>query len=534
MVHLKKTFHKPSFLLKFCVFTTGITGIISEYVFSTLASYFIGNPIIQWTVVISLMLFAMGLGSRLSKFITEKLLDVFIIAEFFISILCAISAVLVYFSSIYITNIALTIYPLSFIVGILIGVEIPLVTRMNDYYEELRSNIASILEKDYLGALVGGIFFAFVAIPYLGLTYTPLVFGIVNFIVVSVLLVRYFKTISMKKVVSLLFFFVFSSLTILSIFIKPIIIYSEQSKYKDKIIYSKQTIYQKIVMTRWRDHYWLFINGNEQFSSFDEERYHEPLVHPPMSILKERQNILILGGGDGLALREVLKYNGVISVTVVDIDPEMTSIAKEHPVLVDLNKNSMNDRIVQIINKDAFKYLEENDSIYNLIIIDLPDPNSIELSLLYTKEFYLLAKKRLSKQGVIVTQASSPIYTEKAFLCIIKTMRSAGFAVLPYHNQIPTMGHWGWALGAKNTFLSEKMLYEISQDLEIQCGSCTRFINKDTIRSMTNFWKGLNFDQDNRNMLVMKGHINYNELKINTTLHPILYKYYQEGLWDIY
>ncbi len=508
-----------SLILKLCIFATGLAGIVSEYILSTLASYLLGNPILQWTLVISLMLFAMGLGSRLSKYIDKNLLDTFILTEFAISFLCSISAAVGYFSSIYTSHASVIIYSFSFIIGLLIGIEIPIVTRMNSHYEDLRTNIATVMEKDYFGALAGGIFFAFVALPRLGLTYTPVVLGLVNFTVASILLFTFRKNLSYRKIIYPNFIFVLSSILVLFIFIKPIILYGEQKKYKDTIIYKKQTRYQRIVITRWKNDYWLFINGNEQFSSFDEEKYHEPLVHPAMALLREKRNVLILGGGDGMALREVLKYPQVKKVVLVDIDPEITRLAEEHPVLMKLNGESLRDSRVKVVNEDAYKYLSSKEDFYNFILVDLPDPNAIELSMLYSVEFYRLAKRHLSPGGVLVTQATSPIYSKKAFLCIMKTMREADLTVLPYHNQIPTLGEWGWVLGVDSSYLSTKELKRISQNLDFDFVP-TRFINREAMISMVNFGKGITDSTE--------------EIEINSRFNPVLVRYYREGLWDIY
>ncbi|OQY49522.1 MAG: spermidine synthase, partial [Desulfobacteraceae bacterium 4572_89] len=300
--------------LQFCLFATGCSGIVAEFVLSTLATYLMGNATLQWTLIMSFMLFAMGLGSRWSRNFKTHLLDTFIVVEMLLSSLCALSAVLCFGLSIYMESREAVIYPLALAIGFLIGLEIPLATRINSGYQELRTNIASVLEMDYFGSLLGGILFAFVFLPFLGFAYTPVLLGSINFLVALWLLVRFHRLTHFRKVLS------------------------------------RQTRYQKIVMTRWRSHYWLYINGQEQFSTYDEERYHEPLVHPAMGLASSHGKILILGGGDGLALREVLKYRDVGSVTLVDLDPVMTRLAKNHPVLTGINHRSFHDPRVEVVN----------------------------------------------------------------------------------------------------------------------------------------------------------------------------------------
>jgi spermidine synthase len=274
-------------------------------------------------------------------------------------------------------------------------------------------------------------------------------------------------------------------------------------------------------MTQWKRYYWLFINGQAQFSSFDEEKYHEPLVHPAMTLTADRREILILGGGDGVALREVLKHPDVVSVTLVDLDKEMTDLARNHPVLVEINQGSMNSEQVEVVNMDARAFLRENHDLYGVIIIDLPDPDSVDLMHLYSLSFYRLVRRHLIRSGALVTQATSPYFSRKAFLCIMKTIREAGFSALPYHNQIPTMGEWGWILGMRKEELDEKTLkrYALTRDFT---DLKTRFLNRDALISMVHFGKGI-VDEE----VVEK-------ISANTEINPVLHRYYLSGKWAMY
>jgi len=510
-----------STVLKISVFATGCAGIVAEFVLSTLATYIIGNAILQWTVVMSLMFFAMGLGSRVSAVFRSRLLDNFIIIEFSLSLLCASSAALAYGLVAYTAYARLLIYSQAFIIGLLIGLEIPLVTRLNQVYEELRSNIAAVMEKDYYGALLGGLFFAFFALPYLGLTYTPIVLGAINFLVAALLLWSFFGLVAMKKILATAFVLTSIILICLGIFAKPIILFGEQRQYRDKVIFAQQTAYQKIVITQWKNHYWLFINGQEQFSTFDEEKYHEPLVHPGMTLAAGRESVLILGGGDGLALREVLKYKDVSSVTLVDLDPGMTDLARSHPVLLEINQGSMNDRRVKIVNQDAAAFLKKDSALYDLIFIDLPDPDTTDLMHVYSLNFYRLAYRHLKAGGLLAAQASSPYFARQAFLCIMKTIEAAGFSVLPYHNQIPTMGEWGWVLGARSEDFSADVLKRRVMTENFNRDD-TRFFSTDAMISMAHFGKGVLDGPDVR------------EIKINTESNPVLMRYYRSGTWGVF
>ena len=510
---------KISNILKISIFATGCAGIVAEFVLSTLATYLSGNAVFQWTIVMSLMLFAMGIGSRLTIFFAKNLIDTFIKIEFLLSIMCASSAFISYGLLVFTSNIHIIIYLLAALIGCLIGMEIPMVTRLNEEYEELRINISSVLEKDYYGSLLGGLLFAFIALPYLGLTYTPIILGTVNFIVASFMMFCFFSYLNNKSLNTFLFFLCFIILICLFIFSKPIILFGEQSKYKDKIIFEKQTAYQKIVITQWKNYYWLYLNSQQQFSTYDEMRYHEPLVHPVVKLSINSQNVLILGGGDGLAVREVLKHKNVKKITLVDLDPAMTDLAKNNNILANINKSSMNDKRVKILNNDALTFLEQCNDLFGVIIVDLPDPDTIDLMHVYSLDFYKLIYRHLIKGGVFVTQATSPFFAKMAFLCIIKTINSSDFYTFPYHNHIPTMGEWGFVIGAKNKDITESLLREkiLNSDFsDIDTG----FINNDAMISMSYFGKGIFESKNNVN--------------VNTNLNPILHKYYSKGSWGMY
>lgn len=508
-------------VLKVALFATGCAGIVAEFVLSTLATYLLGNAIIQWTIVMSLMLFAMGVGSRVSRFFHTRLLDAFVAIEFGLSILCAGSAILAYTLAPFVEHYDLIIYAEAFAIGVLIGLEIPLATRMNEAYEVLRVNISGVMEKDYYGALAGGLLFAFFALPNLGLTYTPIVLGSINFLVASVILWRFFYLLERRKALVSAFGATLTILVLLGVLAEPVMTYGEQRKYVDKIVYARQTAYQKIVITQWKSHYWLYINGQEQFSTYDEERYHEPLVHPAMALSGDPSRVLILGGGDGLALREVLKYPDATAVTLVDLDPAMTDLAASHPILLTINDGAMKDPRVDVVNGDAYRFLEESEDLFGVIIIDLPDPDTVDLMHVYSASFYEMARRHLIRGGVAVTQATSPYFSNKAFRCILKTMAAAGFSVVPYHNQVPTMGEWGWGLGidadeADPALLKQRLMTTGYDGIE------TRFLNRDAVVGMLHFGKGV-LEPDLMDAVA-----------VNTKITPVLFRYYQEGSWGIY
>ena len=414
----KDKLKRLSFILKVCVFTTGCATMVTEYTLATLASYLLGNSILQWTVVISLMLFSMGLGSRYSRKYKTDLLDRFTLTEFGLSFLCTFSAMFCFWISAYTIHFGLVVYGVACMIGFMTGLEIPLITRINESYESLRENISSVMEYDYYGALLGGALFAFVLLPFLGLTYTPVLIGSLNLLVASLILWTFPDHLTRPSILNIQFAVLLMASILAFAVAKPIILYGEQHKYKDKIVYQEQTRYQKIVVTQWKDDYWLFINGSTQFSTYDEERYHEPLVHPLLGLIKERKDILLLGGGDGLAAREILKYPDVENLTLVDLDPAMTQLARQDKIFLSINKGSLNDPRVRVINQDAYQFIKNSVDLYDAVIIDLPDPKSVSLSLLYSLGFYKMVAKHLKPFGAMVTQSTSPLYSPEAFLCI--------------------------------------------------------------------------------------------------------------------
>ena len=507
-------------ILKYCVFATGLSGIVAEYILATLATYFIGNSIVQWALIVSVMLFSMGLGSRLSKYVRKDLLINFISIEFLLSILVGFSALIVYTTVSFSNFVPIVIYILSISIGILIGMEIPIVIRMNQDFQSLRVNISAVMEHDYYGSLVGGFFFSFVGLPLIGMTYTPLVLGMVNFLVAIALIVLTYQSLSAKQKRTSLVMSIIVGVVLLSGFwtAKPIILFGEQKKYKDKIIYEEQSKFQKIVLTEWRGNYWLFLNGNLQFASFDEPLYHEPLVHPAAKLAKTPKDILIIGGGDGCAVRELLKYDGVESISLVDLDPAIIDLANNHPVMLKINEGSLKNDKVDVFTQDGFNFLDCDTNFYDVILIDLPDPRSVDISKMYSTEFYSICYYHLRERGVLVTQATSPYYSTAAFNCIGNTLRAAKFNALPMHNQILTMGEWGWYICSKR--YSENQMKTILQKMKFDDIE-TKWINNEAMLQITSFGKQF-YNKSN------------DSLKVNTLIDPILYRIYLKSQWDLY
>ncbi|MEO6655436.1 MAG: polyamine aminopropyltransferase, partial [Pyrinomonadaceae bacterium] len=229
---------------------------------------------------------------------------------------------------------------------------------------------------------------------------------------------------------------------------------AEDALFVDNIIYAKSSSYQRIVVTKGKTGYALFLNGNLQFNSFDEYRYHEALVHPAFAAFPGvAKRVLVLGGGDGLALREIEKYPAVEFIQLVDLDPDMTKVSAAVPALGELNKHSFSDPRVNVKNADAFVWLDnEKTEPFDIAIIDFPDPNNFALGKLYTTRFYNLLKSKLKPHSSVVIQTTSPLVARKSFWCIVNTLESVGFTVKPYQTTVPSFGVWGYALAKLQPF----------------------------------------------------------------------------------
>jgi spermidine synthase len=227
---------------------------------------------------------------------------------------------------------------------------------------------------------------------------------------------------------------------------------AEENIYADEIIFARDSRYQHLVLTRFKDDLRLFLNSHLQFSSRDEYRYHEALIHPGLASIPAPRRVLVLGGGDGLAVREILKYPQIESITLVDLDPEMTRIFSTNAMLTQLNQKSLLSPKLHVINADAFPWVDSNTDSFDFIVIDFPDPTNYSLGKLYTTAFYRAVARHLSVQGVIVVQSTSPMFARDSFWCIAATLKQAGLRTYPYHVYVPSFGEWGFVLASTHEY----------------------------------------------------------------------------------
>ncbi|WP_445663756.1 spermine/spermidine synthase domain-containing protein, partial [Ideonella azotifigens] len=223
----------------------------------------------------------------------------------------------------------------------------------------------------------------------------------------------------------------------------------EDRFYGEAILLRETSAYQRVVVTRSRAGIRLFLNGNLQFHSKDEYRYHEALVHPAMAAQGAPRRVLVLGGGDGMAAREILKYPSVEQVTLVDLDPKMTQLFRTEPLLTALNHNALNSPKLKVVNDDAFGWLAAHDESFDVIVIDFPDPSNFALGKLYTTSFYELVDQHLAAGGYAVVQTTSPLIARKSFWTVASTLEAAGLTITPYHAHVPSFGEWGYILASR-------------------------------------------------------------------------------------
>ena len=503
--------------LLFSVFVVASCGLAYELIAAALSSYVLGDSVTQFSTVIGTYLFAMGVGSWLSRYIERGLAIRFIQIEILVGVIGGFSAVVLFLVFAHLAGpFRLVLYSLVFVTGMLVGLEIPLIMRILRHELAFKEVVSQVLTFDYLGALAVSVAFPLLLAPHLGLMRTSLMFGVFN-VLVALWAIKLFERsvevalparaganraragqdtarvanvalpataaeatpaaalatpsaavaipaaefdqrtqaalppraaafLRAQAVIALVLltagFFSADKLTSIA----------ETSIYADQIIYAESTPYQRIVVTRWRDDIRLHLNGNLQFSSKDEYRYHDALVHPALATLPGARRVLILGGGDGMAAREVLRYPQVESVTLVDLDPRMTTLFNTVPMLTALNANALASPKVKVVNQDALVWLEQNPDMFDLILIDFPDPSNFSLGKLYSNAFYRLLEKHLSATGLAVIQATSPYYARKSFWCIVATLEDAGLTTAPYHLYVPSFGEWGFIVAGRGRF----------------------------------------------------------------------------------
>ncbi|MBN1961165.1 MAG: polyamine aminopropyltransferase [Deltaproteobacteria bacterium] len=545
-----------SMVLYISMFVMGGCGLAYEYTLSKLCSDLLGNSVEQWAVIIGVMMFFMGIGSDVQKYFQDKeLFSKFLFAQMLLGLGGAFGPIVILDAyGRFPQHFVIIQYFFISAIGLLIGFEIPLLTRINSKYsKEIKFNIGGILKMDYIGALCGALIWVFVLPKFFSTTKMAFVLGLMNIAVAGFALIYFYALIEKRRLVSLAIIVSFSLVTVGYFIADQWTSYAEQALYRDRIVYAKTSKYQHLVITeKATGSFSFFINGHLQFNSNDEYIYHENLVHPAMLIAPKKERVLILGGGDGLAAREVLKYKEVKELTLCDIDPMVVELARFNQLMRTLNQDSLFDaRLhliknkalmkaaerdlwtpdhkslsprkmakvshVTIINVDAMKFIEQVQGQYDVVIVDFPDPNAPELAKLYSQSFYQLLRKQLAPGAVFVQQSTSPYYAKEAFLNIGRTIKSAGFAAIPYHEDIPSMGDWGFWIAGDTKWYSEKSLrmqFENADTTNIPL----QYLTNDTKQASLAFGAQQLISSNN---------------DINTLTSAVVYRYYLKG-WQQY
>ncbi len=427
-------------------------GLIYELIAGTLASYLLGDSVFQFSTIIGTYLFAMGIGSWLSRFLTRGLVARFVSLELMVGIVGGFSSSIMFLAFAYTQAFRLALYLIVIAVGVLVGLEIPLLMRILKERFQFKELISHVLTFDYLGALGASILFPILLVPKLGLVRSALLFGILNAVVALWSTYLFKDQLGRPVGLRVACFAALLALGSGMVLAERISSSADNQLYADEVIFSRQTRYQRIVLTKWKDDLRLFLNSHLQFSSRDEYRYHEALVHPGLAAIPGARRVLVLGGGDGLAVREILKYPDVQSVTLVDLDSEMTRLFSTHPAFTALNQHSLTAPRVHVITADAFPWLDTNTEQFDFAVVDFPDPTSYALGKLYTTTFYRLLARHISRNGLIVVQSTSPLFARQSYWCIAATMKQAGFQTYPYHLYVPSFGEWGFVIGSMHGY----------------------------------------------------------------------------------
>ncbi len=469
-------------LISLSLFMTGATGMVVEYVLSTMSSYINGSEIESFSLTIAIMMGMMGVGGWAQRFVNDRnIIEKFAYLEMTLAIVGAFAPIATYLTFSYAPeHYQLVYYAFAMSIGFMVGFEIPFITRVNETYtKKLSDNLSIVFAADYLGALVGAFVWVYVLLPYMNIAQIGFVLSVVNF-AVAMMTYLYFKRgyvfakkrplVAMAVVPALLVFGGVNAVDWAKV--------ADQKMYPDPIVMSTKTKYQQLTLTHnpINDDTRLYINGGTQFSSVDEVRYHEALVHIPAAIFQgDLRRVLVMGGGDGLAVRELLKYDN-LSIDLVELDKQMFDWALTEPRMKQLNggafedfdkltpanydalRHMVSDRPKQgehrVIFTDAANFINahahENKGMgYDLVVLDLPDPHSLAINKMYTKQFYRRLMSVLDEDGVVVTQATSPFHAKDVFLSIGLTLREAGYQALPYRHSIPSFGEWGWWVASR-------------------------------------------------------------------------------------
>jgi len=462
------------------VFVVAACGLVYELAAGALASYLLGDSVLQFSTVIGAYLFAMGIGSWLSRYVERQLIANFLRIELLVGLIGGLMPAALFVAH-GLLPVAATgpfrflLYGLVLVVGVLVGLEIPLVMRiLKRHFAEryaLKELVSQVLTFDYLGALAVSVAFPLLLVPHLGLVRTGLFFGVLNAAVAVWALWLFRAELRAWRSHALACAAVLAVLVAGFAFADRLTTWSEDRFYGERIVFKQTSAYQRMVVTAGHQGIKLYLNGNLQFHSRDEYRYHESLVHPVMAAHGAPKRVLVLGGGDGMAVREVLRHPSVEQVTLVELDPAMTRLFATEPMLVALNGGALKSPKLKIVNEDAFVWLDRtsrepvggrmpdlmSDETFDVIVADFPDPSNHAIGKLYSTSFYALLANRLAASGYAVIQTTSPLLARKSFWTVVATVEAVGLSATPYHAHVPSFGEWGFVVASRRPLALQAM-----------------------------------------------------------------------------
>jgi spermidine synthase len=444
-------------LLLAAVAACAACGIVYELALLTLSASLNGGSIVATSLIVAGYIAALGAGALLVRPLLAHAAITFIAVEALLGIIGGLSAAALYVVFAFVDGSTWVLAASTALIGGLVGAEVPLLMTLLQRGRvaaatDTGRTLANLNAADYLGALVGGLVWPFILLPQLGMIRGAAATGIVNLVAaatVSIFLLR--RVVSTRQLAMALCALAAALALLATLLVRAhdIETTSRQRLYADPIIAYRHTAYQEIVITRRDNDTRLYLDGGLQFSTRDEYRYTESLVYPALG--NGARSVLVLGGGDGLAARELLRQPGIEKIVQVELDPAVIELART--ALRDANGGALDNPRVQIVIDDAMNWLrapERRPSAgFDAVIVDLPDPDTPVLGRLYSTEFYTLAAHALAPGGLMVVQSGSPFSTPTAFWRTVSTIRSAGYAVTPYHAHVPTFGDWGFALASR-------------------------------------------------------------------------------------
>lgn len=434
------------FLVLLVVFVCAACGLVYELELVALASYLIGDSVTQASVVLSVMVFAMGVGSLLAKRLRGHAAVGFGLLESVLALVGGLSATALYASFAWLGESRGALVAFSLAIGVLIGAEIPLLMTLIQRVsrQDAGGTVADLFAADYVGALVGGLAFPFFLLPRFGQLTGALLTGGVNVLAGGGLVLWVFRRDLSRRsrwVLLTANVLVLAVLGTASALMSDFEDAARQAVYGGRVRVAVHTDMQEVVLTGGsKGPLDLYLDGRLKVSGRDEYRYHEALVHPAMRGRHAR--VLVLGGGDGLAAREALRYPDVRAVTVVDSDATLAALARRDPALSALNGHAFDDPRLRFVHADAFDWLREEVAAghggrvpggpYDVIVSDLPNPGITSSTKLYSEEFYGLAAHALAPGGRLAVHVGGAAAGSRMFWTVDATLRAAGFRTTPY------------------------------------------------------------------------------------------------------